>query len=241
MIKIKRDNPPENTVLDTKKQEALDKIKTLVEQKKLKLEFEKLWSNSKVKDFLYESQNGKCCYCERKRDKKRDSDVEHFRPKAKVKESEEHPGYWWLAYEWKNLLIACKTCNQGYKGTKFPLKNESKRVSSKNGDLNQEKPLLINPLEENPEEFITYDLTKEDPIMIKAIGKCERAKKTINDLTGINDKSVMEERAEKIKSYEDALLLSKLQDDKKYINKYTCSKSQFSGFARFYFKEKGLL
>jgi len=61
-------------------------------------------------------------------------DAEHFRPKGKVtyqsstiKVKDEdgteivHPGYFWLAYNWKNLLPSCHTCNRyGGKKTNFP-------------------------------------------------------------------------------------------------------------------------
>ena len=33
----------------------------------------------------------------------------------------EHPGYFWLAYNWKNLLPSCQNCNTyGGKGVQFP-------------------------------------------------------------------------------------------------------------------------
>ena len=57
-----------------------------------------------------------------------ETDVEHFRPKAEVKEAgENHQGYWWLAYSWENLLIACKTCNQEYKRIKIPTEGREKK------------------------------------------------------------------------------------------------------------------
>ena len=96
MIKIERENPPKGTTLDKRKKEELQKLKELVEKGELKSKSfnNRLWSDNAVKGFLYESQNHKCCYCERQRDK-REMDVEHFRPKAKVEENSKHPGYWW--------------------------------------------------------------------------------------------------------------------------------------------------
>ena len=114
--------------------------------------FKNIWSDPKVKKFLYESQYGKCCYCERTQDK-RATDVEHFRPKVEVEEAEDHPGYWWLAYSWRNLLIACKICSQEYEKSKFPLKPGSKRACEENSALDEEKPILINLLEEDPREI----------------------------------------------------------------------------------------
>ena len=101
----------------------------------------KYWRKDDVKRALYKMHRGKCCYCERKRDEKREPDVEHFRPKAKVSEAPEHPGYWWRAYEWDNYFFACKQCNQGHKKCYFPLIEESMRCLSDNEDLDQENPV----------------------------------------------------------------------------------------------------
>lgn len=145
MIKIERRSPPTGTILDRKREEALQKIRRLVESGESKSDaFDRLWSNLEVKSFLYESQHRKCCYCERNRDQK-ELDVEHFRPKSQVKEAKNHSGYWWLAYNWENLLLACKMCNQK-KSSKFPLKDEKKRAYEENDDLKEEEPVLINPL-----------------------------------------------------------------------------------------------
>ena len=247
MIKIERGKTPQNTAMDKRREEVLREIRKLANSGELKSEhFENLWSNPKVKNFLYESQHGKCCYCERKRDK-READVEHFRPKAEVKEAgENHQGYWWLAYSWENLLIACKTCNQEYKKSKFPLKDEKKRSYTENCDLGEEEPFLINPLEENPELFIDYDL-EETRLMAKAIGKCERGEKTVSELTGINDRRVMEKRADKLKDYRVWAYLKNSGDDElkseadERLREYLSPCSEFSGFARFYFKKEGCL
>jgi len=51
------------------------------------------WLADDVRDALWKWQQGKCVYCERKREKKRESDVEHFRPKARITEQPGHPGY----------------------------------------------------------------------------------------------------------------------------------------------------
>ena len=55
----------------------------------------------------------KCAYCETKIGVNADWDVEHYRPKGRVTENTAHPGYYWLAYDWDNLLPSCAFCNQG--------------------------------------------------------------------------------------------------------------------------------
>lgn len=248
MIKIKRKSPPENNVLDSKKEKALKELERLADRREPKSNhFETLWSDKNVKEFLCQSQHGKCCYCERKRDPSRESDVEHFRPKSKVEGSPRHQGYWWLAYEWENLLVACKTCNETYKKSHFPLEDETERAYKKNHSVCKERPLLINPLEENPVQFIEYDLSS--PLMVRAVGKCKRGKKTI-ELTGINHPEVMEERAERLKYYKNLYLLYTLcvkfcvEKRDCCIKKITEVQSEdktFSGFATFYFKKMGLV
>jgi len=247
MVKIERGSPPAKTAMDKKRKEVLREIRKLAESGELKSKnFNKrrLWSKPEVKDFLCESQYGKCCYCERKRDPK-EFDVEHFRPKAQVKEDENHPGYWWLAYNWDNLLIACKSCNNK-KGSHFPLEDEEKRAYGENCDLGEEEPLLINPLKENPELFIDYDV-EGSQLMVKATGRCERGEKTVNELTGINEREVMQERARKLKFYRmirnsmwdgnDELNLEIYRDFRECVS----PSGKFAGLARFYFRKEGCL
>jgi uncharacterized protein (TIGR02646 family) len=251
MIKIERETPPADTAMDRTKEGELRKIRKLVESGKstsTNIKFKALWSTKSdpsVKDFLYKSQHGKCCYCEIKRGK-REFDVEHFRPKGKVTGDKRNlSGYWWLAYNWENLLIACKMCNQK-KGTHFPLKDESKRAYGEKCDIEEEEPFLINPLKENPELFIDYDL-RETKLMVKAIGRCERGEKTVNKLTGINDRHVMEQRADRLKFYQKIRNEMRNGDDKLKpggngeMRELISPDSTFSGFAKFYFRKEGCL
>ena len=72
----------------------------------------KLYRSKQVKDALKKLQHDKCCYCER-RVAPSESRVDHFRPKGAVRQSKdnnnrEHPGYYWLAYRWDNLVLACR-------------------------------------------------------------------------------------------------------------------------------------
>ncbi|MGO7919447.1 hypothetical protein ACC755_09800 [Rhizobium ruizarguesonis] len=55
---------------------------------------------------------GKCAYCESRYDVSGPVDIEHYRPKGKVDGAKGHPGYWWLAAEWTNLLPSCLDCNR---------------------------------------------------------------------------------------------------------------------------------
>lgn len=121
---------------------------------------DELWRNGKVTDELYDSHHGKCCYCERKRDRKREMDVEHYRPKGKLENDEDHNGYWWLVFKWNNLLWSCKTCNQEYKRVIFTLLPGSTRAYEEANNLNLEKPHLINPKLEDPSQFLSFHIDR---------------------------------------------------------------------------------
>lgn len=64
-----------------------------------------------VRHALEKLFHGKCAYCESRYDITAPVDIEHFRPKGAV-EGIDHPGYWWLAAEWSNLLPSCIDCNR---------------------------------------------------------------------------------------------------------------------------------
>jgi hypothetical protein len=56
--------------------------------------------------------HGKCAYCETRYEVSGPVDIEHFRPKKGVEDDETHPGYWWFAGTWANLLPSCLDCNR---------------------------------------------------------------------------------------------------------------------------------
>jgi 5-methylcytosine-specific restriction endonuclease McrA len=75
----------------------------------------------------------KCAYCET--DSSGSSlQVEHFRGKDKnirnTKDTKDRHAYYWLAYEWSNLLLICSDCN-GAKSDYFPLEANGVRVLTK--------------------------------------------------------------------------------------------------------------
>ena len=79
----------------------------------------------KKKDYFFSTEGpykGKCAYCESQIIDGRSADIDHYRPKALVTDENDklvtirfedghtstHPGYYWLAYDWrisKNLSI----------------------------------------------------------------------------------------------------------------------------------------
>lgn len=121
-----------------------------------------IYGHSSVKGPLRDAQHNKCCYCEKDL-KDEDGAVEHFRPKGGYKKGKKliRPGYYWLGYKWSNLFFVCSRCNSaGNKGNLFPLLDESKRVKSHEGDINEEAPLLLDPGgegENDPRKHIIFE------------------------------------------------------------------------------------
>ncbi|WP_447896822.1 hypothetical protein [Stenotrophomonas acidaminiphila] len=71
-----------------------------------------VYKRKDVIDALNVLFSGKCAYCESSIKAVEPTDIEHFRPKGRVFECADHPGYWWLAAEWTNLLASCIDCNR---------------------------------------------------------------------------------------------------------------------------------
>jgi uncharacterized protein (TIGR02646 family) len=98
--------------------------------------------------------HGKCWYIECK-NPGTDDDVDHFRPKLGVKEEPDHPGYYWLAFDWRNMRLSCHRANRprinpetditGGKAEHFPLVSPSIRARSPADDLTREIPALLDP------------------------------------------------------------------------------------------------
>lgn len=113
-----------------------------------------------VKKQLKHDQHDKCAYCESNLTAVASGDVEHFRPKTYYQQArggeKSATGYYWLAYDWKNLLYSCEICNRTHKKNLFPLLNPDKRADTPDKKIESEEPVLINPLTEDPEQSIGF-------------------------------------------------------------------------------------
>jgi hypothetical protein len=124
---------------------------------------EGIWQDFKKK-FLLKADGGLCAYCEGNYQAGGFDDAEHYAPKAKVthdRKEVKHPGYHWLAYEWRNLLLSCKKCNSSHpdldnkcshpgKLNEFPVAKKRTRQPGRDparwwDDLLSEEPLLLHP------------------------------------------------------------------------------------------------
>ena len=206
MIAIKKpEKPPKILEARGKKktQENSDEFaanKTNYENGTKKFKFDSgIYGDKTVKEALIKAQHDKCFLCESKISHIAYGDVEHFRPKGGTFQTADEkemkvPGYYWLAYDWKNLFFACQICNQRNKKNLFPLENPDDRADSHESDLSKEKPLLINPETENPEEFISF----RGEIAFSVEGNL-RGETTI-EVTGINRDELKEMRLTELKT-----------------------------------------
>jgi hypothetical protein len=124
--------------------------------------------------------HGKCAYCETLIVVSHPGDLDHFRPKGRVTKFSgtvtlkdkrgrdvPHPGYYWLAYDFRNLLPSCEDCNRPNKARSgglrigkwdlFPVKGSY--YAENPGEEKLEKPLLINPTDKKIkiEKHLTVD------------------------------------------------------------------------------------
>jgi hypothetical protein len=167
----------------------------------------------KMRQVIFDGFYGKCAYCEAKFILTETGDVEHYRPKGAVtderdqrimitirgKRPKPHPGYYWLAYDWKNLLPSCSLCNRPSrpraglrigKGTRFPVLSSTLKYGHARspGDLPKELPVFIHPVFEDPQKHIKFD-----PDTGLLLDKTPRGKLCI-ELLGLNREGVARER-----------------------------------------------
>ncbi len=152
----RRNHTPKNPSGESKIQQALSQ--------QLDHDFDnKVYGATVVKNRLKVIFKSKCAFCETNTHAGAHKDVEHYRFKKH---------YYWLGYEWTNLLLSCQICNRDFKGADFPLENESNRVVSHplniTGELDlnlchilcaplvAENPLLLHPAIDNPKEHLRF-------------------------------------------------------------------------------------
>lgn len=112
-----------------------------------------------------EASFDKCWYTEC-RSPGADNDIDHFRPKGKVRGDRAHPGYYWLAFDWKNMRLSCQRANRpriapgervaGGKATHFPLLRTGVRAREPGDDLALEHPALLDPTEPGDPVILTF-------------------------------------------------------------------------------------
>ncbi len=146
---------------------------------------------SEIKDVFVRLQQGKCGFCEKRLEDgdlelhenvgAYEQDVEHFRPKKAVDDWQPHAdlgfpvncgnpaGYFALAYDLRNYLISCKTCNSKFKRNGFPIEGtQGKSNATDVANLNsKEQPLLVNPVDSqdvDPAKILTFQCVMPCPV-----------------------------------------------------------------------------
>lgn len=148
-------------------------------------------TQSSVRDKLNEFYHHKCGYCEQLCK----AEIEHYRPKKGVTEDPAHPGYYWLCYEWSNLVPSCRYCNtEGGKGNQFPVRNtrvvgpqllpdgnpDRSRYNAVDSPLIEEQPYLLHPEIDRPEIHLIFEISPpKDGILIKGRDTEGRGNETI--------------------------------------------------------------
>jgi hypothetical protein len=162
------------------------------------------------RDRLLAATHQKCAYCEHSLPAtERKGDVEHYRPKGGARRMDgkivrvlragveiDHPGYYWLAYDYRNLLPACSACNRRAgdaasgmntgKSDIFPTLNDYWAACPE--EVPAEQPALLNPWLDDPAQHLFFD-----PDTGVAAGITERGRITVR-LLGLNRDGLPERR-----------------------------------------------
>ena len=164
----------------------------------------------KLKEILHEKFHGKCGYCEIKITEPQAGVVDRFRPHNGVRDEKEYfkDLYWWLTYEWNNLIYSCKECHQ-YKANYFPIKGV--RASFEGDFLTQEGKLLIDPCNDYPNDH--FFISNKGTIT----GGTEEAHHTI-ELLRLNRSELIEKRLKAIERI-DSIIADITEDEVYVLNK----------------------
>ena len=184
-----------------------------------------VYGHDQVRAALEALFHDKCAYCETEASAGFDWNVEHFRPKGKVAERADHPGYYWLAYEWSNLYPSCSHCNQrrkdrprwgdlqyagsGGKMDQFPLEDESSRALSPADPLGAEARLLLDPCADRPEEHLRYTVDGQ----VVAVAGSRKGKVSI-EVFHLRRSRLRDKRRNKVAAVVDLLQLIREQEEK---------------------------
>jgi hypothetical protein len=220
----------------------------------------------KAKDQLLEETVDKCAYCEAPVAVVAYGDVEHYRPKSK---------YWWLAYCVDNYLASCAICNQRFKKDRFTFKNSKMRppmVRSNTTDARlailaqtlapdpldanavsafvalhrQERPFLVNPYVDKPEDFFAWqaDINVGEVELIAQPGNPETAHyvETAVDIYGLNRSQLKRSRYFIFDSYythkktllDDRISAATRADNEQAIANMALPERAFAGMIRFF-------
>jgi uncharacterized protein (TIGR02646 family) len=208
VIRLYRDKVPEPEVLRSEKIEseksALAAFYSRPEQERSQQSFKtRPWFLKDCQEPLMALSNGKCAYCETPMSTGSVGDVDSYRPRSRAlgldgKSSSDH--YWWLTYEWSNMLPSCTACN-ALKGKRFPVQRERASVGSLGTALLNESPLLLDPCADEPAEHLIFS---EDGLVA---GTTEKGRITV-EVVGLNRTDLVGLRCDSLSMLKEELQLA---------------------------------
>ena len=200
-----------------------------------------IYGAPRIREALQRIQHDKCCYCESRTSPGR---IDHFRPKGRVRQrkggDEIHPGYYWLAYDWDNLVFACEDCNNK-KSDYFPLEDPEQRARNHLEPISRESPLLLNPyVDPDPSRHLTFDGAACRPIT-------KKGRVTVS-LLKLNRLKLQEARQRKLSILEHLCAVARdpdtrdtlRRDTRCLVDSFARCDARFSGMARDYLSAIGV-
>lgn len=164
---------------------------------------------------IVEMFHRKCAYCETPiAVALHAGHLDHFRPKGSVRNrrgkkvrlkwgssplERPHPGYYWHAYDWTNLLPACAACNtrgRGFADTAqgkwdyFILTDETHYATTERDEQN-ERPLILNPWCADGDDPMKHLVFDPDTGIVGGVD--EEGKVTV-ELLGLNRDGLLQHR-----------------------------------------------
>nr|WP_294861596.1 hypothetical protein [uncultured Fluviicola sp.] len=163
----------------------------------------------------------KCFYCESNSEVVASLQVEHYRPKGAIHDSNRKVlngsfGYYWLGLEWSNLILSCSKCNgRGAKGNIFTTMNsnifqgtslnrrktrfDGRNCRADQDPLKDEKPDLLHPEIDNSYKYLKFNASGE------ILPKLNRGKRTI-EICKLDRRSLNIARANIVRQFQDSFL-----------------------------------
>lgn len=179
MIRIERTTVPCPAILRHGREseaEASTAVHKRPRRRRSKRPGSKAYAHPEVRAALQLLFHCKCAYCESRYVAMTPEDVDHWRPKGRIRNAEgvvvSRTGYYWLVSEWSNLFPSCPKCNRRLnhevigsrarrtagKFDHFPLADERNRARRPGDELKEEQPLLLNPCADKPDDELEFVL-----------------------------------------------------------------------------------
>jgi predicted ATPase len=122
---------------------------------------------------------------------------------SQQKSESDRDHYWWLAYEWENIYLACNTCKRN-KRNQFPAIGTRASPGARGENLRKELALLLDPCLDRPGNYLDFNETgfvaSAKPLDYKEANRFEgmdRGAITI-DVLGLNRSDLVQSRKREI-------------------------------------------